>query len=165
MAHGPLDQLHPALREWFQARFPYLTDIQDRALRYTLFRQNALILAPTGSGKTFFSLLVRTVGLATLASQNALPNAVCAVYVSPLKSLGRDIHRNLEEPLAAINGALPEKSRIRMEVRTGDTEGSERGRQQRRRPHLLLTTPESLSALLSQKGWADGFDTRTCDCR
>src|SRR4029078_7586337 len=62
---------------------------------------------------------------------------------------------------AAINAALQDKSQIRMEVRTGDTESSERGRQQRQRPHLLLTTPESLSALLSQKGWPDVFHTRT----
>jgi ATP-dependent Lhr-like helicase len=48
-----------------------------------------------------------------------------------------------------------------MEVRTGDTDPVERGRQQRKRPHLLLTTPESLAALLSQKGWSDGFDART----
>jgi ATP-dependent Lhr-like helicase len=161
MARGPFDQLHPAIREWFQARFPQLTDIQNRALRLTLRGRNALILAPTGSGKTFSAFLSVLSDLAKLASSGNLPNAVCAVYVSPLKSLDRDIHRNLEEPLAAINSTLPENRRIRMEVRTGDTEVSDRGKQQRRRPHLLLTTPESLSAILSQKGWADGFDTRT----
>lgn len=161
MAHGPLEQLHPAIRDWFQARFPLLTEIQNRALQHTLNGRNALILAPTGSGKTFSAFLSVLSGLANLAAAGKLPNAVCAVYVSPLKSLDRDIHRNLEGPMAAINAALPESRQIRMEVRTGDTEGSERGRQQRRRPHLLLTTPESLSALLSQKGWADGFDTRT----
>jgi ATP-dependent helicase Lhr and Lhr-like helicase len=161
MARGPLDQLHPALRQWFQASFPYLTDIQTRALRHTLRGRHTLILAPTGSGKTFSAFLSVLSDLGILASNGGLPNAVCAVYVSPLKSLGRDIHRNLEAPMAAINAVLPEKEHIRMEVRTGDTEIGERGRQQRRRPHLLLTTPESLSALLSQKGWSDGFDTRT----
>jgi ATP-dependent Lhr-like helicase len=100
--------------------------------------------------------------LATLASSpEGLPNAIVAVYVSPLKSLDRDIHRNLEAPLQAINATLPDDRKIRMDVRTGDTEGSDRGRQQRRRPHLLLTTPESLSALLSQKGWAEGFAAQT----
>jgi ATP-dependent helicase Lhr and Lhr-like helicase len=153
-----LNRLHPALQEWFRARFPALTDIQRRALKHTLQNRNTLILAPTGSGKTlsaFLSVLSR------LASEKELPNAVCAVYVSPLKSLGRDIHRNLQLPLDAINSVLPEDRRIRMEVRTGDTDPSERGRQQRKRPHLLLTTPESLAAILSQTGWRDGFATRT----
>lgn len=161
MAHGPVDQLHQAIREWFRAKFPDLTEIQNRALQHTLRGRNTLILAPTGSGKTFAAFLCVLSDLAKLASSGKLPNAVCAVYVSPLKSLDRDIHRNLEGPLAAINSTLPENRRIRMEVRTGDTGGSERGKQQRRRPHLLLTTPESLTALLSQKGWAGGFDTRT----
>jgi ATP-dependent Lhr-like helicase len=80
--------------------------------------------------------------------------------IAELKSLDRDIHRNLEAPLAAINAALPEDEQIRMEVRTGDTELADRGRQQRRRPHLLLTTPESLASLLSQRGWYEGFDAR-----
>lgn len=146
-----MERLHPSLSRWFQDRFPFFTDIQKRALEHTLSGTNTLILAPTGSGKTFSAFLSVLSDLAGLAFKNSLPNAVCAVYVSPLKSLGRDIHRNLEAPLAAINAALPEKSQIRMEVRTGDTEGSERGRQQRQRPHLLLTTPESLSALLSKR--------------
>lgn len=153
-----LARLHPALQKWFSERFPALTDIQRRALKYTLTGRNTLILAPTGSGKTLSAFLSV---LSELASAKALPNAVCAVYVSPLKSLGRDIHRNLQLPLEAINAALPENRRIRMEVRTGDTDPSERGKQQRKRPHLLLTTPESLAAILSQAGWADGFATRT----
>ena len=153
-----LNRLHPALQQWFRARFPALTDIQRRALKHTLAGRNALILAPTGSGKTLSAFLSV---LSSLAKEKELPNAVCAVYVSPLKSLGRDIHRNLQLPLDAINAALPESRRIRMEVRTGDTDPSERGRQQRKRPHLLLTTPESLAAILSQAGWRDGFATRT----
>lgn len=153
-----LERLHPALRTWFEARFHGVTDIQRKALRHTLAGRNTLILAPTGSGKTLSAFLSI---LSELASEAELPNAVCAVYVSPLKSLDRDIHRNLQSPLDAVNAQMPEARRIRMEVRTGDTEQSERGRQQRKRPHLLLTTPESLAALLSQRGWTDGFDART----
>jgi ATP-dependent helicase Lhr and Lhr-like helicase len=79
-----------------------------------------------------------------------------------LRALGRDIYRNLEEPLAACNAALAPDRQIRMEVRTGDTETTDRARQQRHRPHLLLTTPESLSSVLSQSGWRDsGFQPRT----
>ncbi|MBV8817308.1 MAG: DEAD/DEAH box helicase, partial [Acidobacteriaceae bacterium] len=154
-------RLHPALQAWFDQRFAALTEIQTKALANTLKGRSTLILAPTGSGKTLSAFLSVLSELAYEAESQGLPNAVCGVYVSPLRSLDRDIHRNLESPLAAINAALPPERRVRMEVRTGDTEVAERGRQQRKRPHLLLTTPESLSALLSQRGWSEGFDART----
>ena len=154
--------LHPALQAWFESRFPDgFTDIQERAVARTLRRENVLILSPTGSGKTLSAFLSVLSELAEEAeSDEGLPNAVCSVYVSPLRSLDRDIHRNLQSPLEAINAALPPARQIRMEVRTGDTDFKERAVQQRRRPHLLLTTPESLAALLSQRSWVDGFDAR-----
>jgi ATP-dependent Lhr-like helicase len=155
-----MTRLHPSLREWFDAQFDSVTEIQRKALPFALSGSNTLILAPTGSGKTLAAFLSVLSELACEADAGTLPNAVCGVYVSPLKSLDRDIHRNLQGPLDAINTRLREPQRIRMEVRTGDTGPAERGRQQRRRPHLLLTTPESLAALLSQRGWADGFDAR-----
>jgi ATP-dependent Lhr-like helicase len=152
-----LYKLHPALREWFTGRFANPTEIQKRALPNTLSGRNTLILAPTGSGKTLAAFLSV---LSELASEAELPNAVRAVYVSPLRALDRDIHRNLQGPLDAVNAGRRENRRVRMEVRTGDTAIRERSRQVRRRPHLLLTTPESLSALLSQKAWRDGFAPR-----
>lgn len=149
--------LHPPLRAWFDARFAGFTDIQRKALPHTAAGRSTLILAPTGSGKTLAAFLSVLSELARQAESGELPNAICAVYVSPLRSLDRDIHRNLEGPLAAVNTALPPESQVRMEVRTGDTGSAERSRQQRRRPHLLLTTPESFAALLSQRAYAEGF--------
>jgi ATP-dependent Lhr-like helicase len=149
-------KLHPALAHWFSQQFPQgLTAMQKRALPHTLAGHNTLLLAPTGSGKTLAAFLSVLSELAARAE--ALPNAVLAVYVSPLRSLTRDIERNLRPPLEAINQALPESARIRMEARTGDTSQRDRGRQQRRKPHLLLTTPESLSSLLSQTAWREGL--------
>jgi ATP-dependent Lhr-like helicase len=154
-------KFYPALDAWFRERFPEFSVIQKRALPHTMAGRNTLILAPTGSGKTLAAFLSVLSDLASRAAGEGLPNAVCSVYVSPLKALDRDIHRNLSGPLEAINRGLPEARRIRMEVRTGDTDASARGRQQRRRPHLLLTTPESLSSILSQAQWRDGgFDPR-----
>ncbi|BDC50781.1 helicase [Bryobacterales bacterium F-183] len=149
--------LHPVLDQWMSNRFPALTEIQKRALPHTLAGRHTLILAPTGNGKTLAAFLSVLSSLAKEAeSKKGLPNAVRAVYVSPLKSLGRDMLRNLSMPLDAINATLPANRQIRMEVRTGDTQAADRDRQQRHRPHLLLTTPESLSSLLSQTAWRSG---------
>jgi ATP-dependent Lhr-like helicase len=151
----------PSLTTWFNSHFNAATQTQQLAWRRTFHGGNVLILAPTGSGKTlsaFFSVLAQ---LGARANRGKLPNAVLAVYVSPLRALGRDIFRNLEEPLEALNAALPAANRIRMEIRTGDTAPTDRARMSRRRPHLLLTTPESLSSLLSQQPWRDGFEPET----
>jgi ATP-dependent Lhr-like helicase len=149
-------QLSPTLARWFESQYPAFSDIQQLALPHTLAGENTLILAPTGSGKTFAGFLSVLSRLAEQAATARLKNAIQAVYVSPLKALDNDIHRNLEPALNALNAALPEAQRIRMEVRTGDTAAPVRSRQQRHRPHLLLTTPESLSSLLSQSAWKDG---------
>jgi len=151
--------LHPVLSDWFNTQYSALSEIQKRALPHTLNAENTLILAPTGSGKTFAAFLSVLSQLATLAFANQLPNAVVAIYISPLKALDNDIHRNLQPALAALNRDLNPKQQIRMEVRTGDTAFEDRNRQRTRRPHLLLTTPETLSSLLSQKEWREkGFD-------
>ena len=157
MKESRSSQLHPAVADWFKEQFSRPTAVQGKAWPHTLAGENVLILAPTGSGKTLAAFLSVLSELGRLAETGALPNAVCAVYVSPLRSLDRDIHRNLMPALEALNRALPPAARIRMEVRTGDTEPVERARQRLRRPHLLLTTPESLASLLSQRGWRDGF--------
>lgn len=154
--------LHPLLRDWFASQYERPSAIQAEALPHTLAGENTLILAPTGSGKTFAAFLSVLSSLAQRATTGTLPNAVCAIYVSPLKALDNDIHRNLTPALDALNAQLPLKQRIRMQVRTGDTEQAQRAKQGRTRPHLLLTTPETLSSILSQSAWREnGFDPET----
>ena len=85
--------------------------------------------------------------------QAPLPDEVRVVYVSPLKALSADIHKNLAEPrrgirqLAEASGI--EAPRLTAAVRTGDTTASERAAMIRRPPHILVTTPESLFLLLT----------------
>src|SRR5512135_3006160 len=99
--------LHPTVDAWFHSKFTKATAIQKSALPHTLAGENTLILAPTGSGKTLAAFLSVLSRLAAEAHARGLPNSVRAVYVSPLKALDRDIHRNLEPPLEAINAELP----------------------------------------------------------
>lgn len=149
--------LHPTLHAWFRARFPSgPSAIQREALPHTLAGRHTLILAPTGSGKTLAAFLSILSRLAEEA-ERGLPNAVRAVYVSPLRSLSRDIERNLTAPLEAINATLPADRQIRLDVRTGDSTPQARSKLQRTRPHLLITTPESLTSILSQVGWHGGL--------
>ncbi|MEL6267652.1 MAG: DEAD/DEAH box helicase, partial [Pseudomonadota bacterium] len=100
-----------------------------------------LLIAPTGAGKTLAGFLPSLVDLA-----NGSDGGLHTLYVSPLKALAADIRRNLSTPIAEMGLAL------RVEDRTGDTRQSDRVRQRRDPPDILLTTPESLSLMLS---WTD----------
>jgi ATP-dependent Lhr-like helicase len=90
------------------------------------------------------------------AEGGGLAETTAVVYVSPLKALGNDIHRNLEAPLSEITSELERLGSgditIRSGVRTGDTPAAERLRMRRSPPHILVTTPESLYILLTSAG-------------
>jgi ATP-dependent Lhr-like helicase len=152
-ADPPPDAFHPAVAQWFAARFAQPTEVQARAWRVTAQRRHALIVAPTGSGKTLAAFLSAINDLVVAGSAGALPDAVQVLYVSPLKALSNDIQKNLQEPLAGIRARLIELGLrdpgIRDAVRTGDTPAGERSRMSRTPPHLLVTTPESLYLLLT----------------
>ncbi len=146
-------QFHPAIARWFEQKFGSPTEPQQRGWPAIQSGAHTLIAAPTGSGKTlaaFFAALDRLFreGLA-----GKLKDETRVVYVSPLKALSNDIHKNLEEPLAGIRAALlADEGRdvdVRAEVRTGDTPASKRQAIIRRPPHVLVTTPESLYLLLT----------------
>jgi ATP-dependent Lhr-like helicase len=112
-----------------------------------------LISAPTGSGKTLAAFLICLDRLVRAARNGALANETEVVYVSPLKALSNDVHKNLEVPLAEISELAAQRgiplSPIRTAVRTGDTSASERQKMGKQRPHILVTTPESLYILLT----------------
>ncbi|MFN3285235.1 MAG: DEAD/DEAH box helicase, partial [bacterium] len=145
-----LPRFHPAVLHWFRERFAEPTPVQERGWREVASGRDTLLLAPTGSGKTLAAFLW---ALNDLLSSDPLPDETRVLYVSPLRALSHDVHRNLEEPLREIRrGAhtlgysLPE---VRVAVRTGDTLPRERERMKRTPPHVLITTPESLYLLLT----------------
>ncbi len=113
--------------------------------------QSALLIAPTGGGKTLAGFLPSLVDLA------ARPRAgLHTLYISPLKALAVDIQRNLTRPIEELGLDLA------CETRTGDTPHGKRQRQRRRPPHFLLTTPESLALLLSYHDAPQVFGQVAC---
>ncbi|MBC7800534.1 MAG: DEAD/DEAH box helicase, partial [Gemmatimonadaceae bacterium] len=100
---------------------------------------SALLIAPTGGGKTLAGFLASLIDLATTPR-----DGLHTLYVSPLKALATDIARNLLAPVEEMGLTIP------IETRTGDTPANRRKRQKERPPNILLTTPESLALLLSQ---------------
>jgi len=149
------DLFHPAVANWFADRFTSPTPAQAEAWPAIKSGQHTLIAAPTGSGKTLAAFLAAIDSLICEGLSGRLADATQVVYVSPLKALSNDIHRNLEIPLAGIRdhlrrGGLPDVE-IRTWVRTGDTPSAERERMRRRPPHIVVTTPESLYVLLGSE--------------
>jgi ATP-dependent Lhr-like helicase len=112
-------------------------------------KQSALLIAPTGAGKTLAGFLPSLVDLYT--SQANARKGPHTLYISPLKALAVDIARNLDKPIADMK--LP----IRVETRTGDTPAHKRKRQKTAPPDILMTTPEQLALLLSHSDSAQFF--------
>ena len=144
----------PYVRDWFYEHFSELTPPQQFSFDLIHQEKNVIITAPTGSGKTLAGFLTILNELFRLAERGKLRDAIYCLYVSPLKALDNDIRRNLEVPLSEIREIaktrygkeLPE---VRVAVRTGDVLPSEKARQLKLPPHILITTPESLAVMLN----------------
>jgi len=120
-----------------------MRDHQWALLQHAQAGEDALLIAPTGAGKTLAGFLPSLIELATQKSNAAGGPGLHTLYISPLKALAVDVARNLEIPAAEMD------LRVRIETRTGDTSASKRQRQRRDPPQILLTTPEQLALLLA----------------
>jgi ATP-dependent Lhr-like helicase len=146
-------QFHPLVEQWFTDAFGGPTRAQQLGWAPIRAGRHTLIAAPTGSGKTLAAFLTAIDELVREGLSNRLPDEVRILYVSPLKALSADVHKNLTEPLssicrlAAAQGLEP--PRITAAVRTGDTTSGARAAMLRRPPHIVITTPESLYLLLT----------------
>jgi len=146
-------RFHPIVRQWFTTEVGEPTTAQQRGWESIAAGRHTLIAAPTGSGKTLAAFLTAINTLLEESHTAPLPDEVRVLYVSPLKALSADIHKNLAEPRAAIQRLAEEAGlrapRITAAVRTGDTTQAERAAMLRTPPHILVTTPESLYLLLT----------------
>ena len=151
----PLAAFHPLVQQWFRDTLGEPTAAQRRGWESVRAGRHTLIAAPTGSGKTLAAFLSALDDLFRASLEGPLPDEVRVVYVSPLKALSADIHKNLAEPRRGIRllaeQAGLQTSRITAAVRTGDTPQSERAAMLRTPPHILVTTPESLYLLLTSE--------------
>jgi ATP-dependent helicase Lhr and Lhr-like helicase len=134
------------ITEWFAARGWAPRRHQLAMLEAARAGRHALLVAPTGAGKTLAGFLPSLVELIERPAQG-----LHTLYISPLKALAVDVQRNLLTPIEEMG--LP----IRVETRTGDTPHDRKTRQRARPPQILLTTPESLSLLLSYEDSATMF--------
>jgi ATP-dependent helicase Lhr and Lhr-like helicase len=173
-----LESFHPAVRAWFEGRFPAgPTEPQAEGWREIAAGRHTLIAAPTGSGKTLAAFLVCIDRFYRAHDSHCVHDLYCGhdrvpqtpeggppaggppgcgpqvVYVSPLKALATDIQQNLEAPLREIEamaaGLGLSAPSVQVAVRTGDTTAAERTAMLKRPPDILITTPESLYLLVT----------------
>ncbi|NKE36428.1 ATP-dependent helicase [Natronococcus sp. JC468] len=183
------DLLEPAVREWWLEAFGeyvpendgFFTPPQEGAIPKIDAGTNTLVCAPTGSGKTMasFTAIINELFRRSRERDDGLENSVYCLYVSPLKSLANDIHRNLEVPLEGIESIAEERAaspaaerssgetarngegvgEIRHAIRHGDTDSSERQKMLEETPHILNTTPETLAILLNSPKFREKLRT------
>ena len=141
MANAELDTRLERARAWFASRGQKPFEFQESMWRAYWAGESGLLNATTGTGKT----LAAWMGPLLESAVGPQASGIRVVWVTPLRALARDLERALRQPLDYLG------SPWRVEQRTGDTSSARRARQQARPPEVLITTPESLSLLLTQR--------------
>lgn len=160
-AHGVLDRFTPATQDWFRGAFAAPTDAQAGAWDAISAGKHALVVAPTGSGKTLSAFLwaIDSVFREKTDASDPPPARQDAgtriLYISPLKALGVDVERNLRSPLVGIGQSARrlglDAPGVSVGVRSGDTTSSDRRKLVANPPDILITTPESLYLMLTSR--------------
>ncbi|MEK0327037.1 MAG: DEAD/DEAH box helicase [Nitrosopumilus sp.] len=125
--------------------FKQLTQIQIKAVPIIYQKKDTLVIAPTGSGKTECSVIP----IFSHIKQSKKPGKIKAIYVTPLRALNRDVFRRIVR--------YAEKDGLTIEIRHGDTPQSTRKKISNNPPDVLITTPETLVILLTQKKMLDAL--------
>ncbi len=149
-----LDRFSPPVRAWFESSFPAPTPAQEQGWPAIASGEHALILAPTGSGKTLSAFLWGIDRLVS-APPPEKERRTRVVYLSPLRALAVDVEKNLRAPLQGIRLAAERLGHDLYEptvgMRTGDTPANVRRQLVRNPPDILITTPESLYLMLTSQ--------------
>ena len=149
----PDGNLPARFRDWFSGRGWRPRAHQLELTETALAGDSALLIAPTGGGKTLAGFLASLIELS--AAPRTRP-ALHTLYISPLKALAVDVQRNLMQPAEEMQLGL------RIESRTGDTPAAARQRQRKSPPDILLTTPEQLALFIASGNAARFFADLRC---
>ncbi|MEM9001952.1 MAG: ligase-associated DNA damage response DEXH box helicase [Cyanobacteria bacterium P01_F01_bin.86] len=146
-----VDSRLTAITDWFARQAWQPLEFQQQTWDAYLAGHSGLIQVPTGSGKTYASVM------GPLAEMLETPGVgLQLLYITPLRALSRDIEQSIQRPIADMGWDL------RVETRTGDTSSARKTRQLKNMPDILITTPESLSVVLSYKEGAKCFKHLRC---
>ncbi|MFM7486563.1 MAG: ligase-associated DNA damage response DEXH box helicase [Cytophagales bacterium] len=138
---------------WFKSQKWTVFAFQQAAWQAYASGHSGMVNAPTGSGKTY-SLLVPILEESLLERRPV--KGVQAIWITPIRALGKEIELSANRAIAGM------QVNWRVGVRTGDTSTRDREKQKTNPPEFLITTPESLHVILSQKGYADFFASLKC---
>ncbi len=164
-----LDHFSAPTRAWFEAAFARPTTAQEGAWDAIAAGKHALVVAPTGSGKTLSAFLHAIDSLLTAERPDDRTRRTRVLYISPLKALAVDVERNLRAPLTGIRHtaerlgtSLPD---LTVGLRSGDTSAADRRRLTSTPPDIMITTPESLFLMLTSQARESlrGIDTVILD--
>ncbi len=131
-----------SVTNWLSKKYGKPFPFQQEAWGNIANGKSGLLNAPTGSGKTYAAWLGI---LQQIVAEKNIPDGLIALWITPIRALATEIKLACERPCADLNIA------VKVGSRTGDTKLTERAKQKKQMPHLLITTPESLHLLLSQK--------------
>ena len=150
-----LDRFSAPTRAWFEASFASPTPAQDGAWDAIAAGKNALVVAPTGSGKTLSAFLHAIDRLLSTERPDDKSRRTRVLYISPLKALGVDVERNLRAPLTGIRNTAERLEAtvpdVTVGLRSGDTSPADRRKLGTTPPDILITTPESLFLMLTSQ--------------
>lgn len=150
-----LDRFTPATQDWFRGAFAAPTNAQAGAWEAISAGKHALVVAPTGSGKTLSAFLwaIDSIFREKTDAVDAVGTRI--LYISPLKALGVDVERNLRSPLVGLGQSARrlgvDAPGVTVGVRSGDTTSSDRRKLVTNPPDILITTPESLYLMLTSR--------------
>lgn len=161
MASKSIEQLHSTngykiVNDWFRSKNITPFRFQEQTWEHIIHKRSGLVNAPTGCGKTFSVFIgaiidfINTHGDDYAKKKN---NGLQLIWITPLRALAKDIQRAMEEVIADLG------MQWKVGSRNGDTPVSERQKQKRQMPEVLIITPESMHLLLAQKGYAELFAT------